>query len=393
MIVLAQLHTKLLGVKKDRLDVLWDKFYKQDDDWKKLDAFFELPVWAARIQKAHSELLQFYVIDDIDKFLEFLATNKPEQVLMSVMDANKHLIAEIVARAPNTQFVFGGYVSNLELDAKNYQYFDSIDAYCKHFGLVDSGQIDLSLFKRYYGFKPAYIPRLSLSYGCTNLCKFCTVPHKVIERAQEDIWADANNIIENTEFSYVYLDDKTFGQASNYKLLVELHQLFKAQNSKFKGFIVQTTIKELVNKIVIDHGLDECIAYYEIGLEVFSNNFYQEYKKPITESMFDLILQEPRLKDRIIYNVMIGVPNRTNKEYKSTLELLKKHDEYVHHINIYNFSVYDNTEIAQEGIKTSDTDALEFARIKGFHSSHDRSMVTKYYNLFLDYFKHKILKY
>jgi len=393
MIVLAQLHTKLLGLTKDRLDRLWSKFYQQGNGWTKLDAFFELPVWAARIQKIHPEPLHFYVIEDVDAFLAFLEANKPERVLMSVMDVNKHLITDIVTRAPNTQFVLGGYVSDLKVKATNYQYFETVEQYCEAFDLAYSDQIDLSVFVRYYGHKPAYIPRLTLSYGCTNLCKFCTVPSKILVRDQEGVWADAQSIIDNTTFSYVYLDDKTLGQASNYRLLVPLYNLFKANNQSFKGFIVQTTIKELVNKLVCDKELDDCIAYYEIGLEVFSDVFYQKYKKPITEKMFDLILQEPSLKNRIIYNVMIGVPGTTIKEYKQTLGLLKKHDAYVHHINIYNFSIYDNTELAQEQIKTRDEDAFEYAKIKSFHSQQDHSLVLQYYNLFLDYFKEKILKY
>ena len=391
MILLAQIHNKLLSWKRDKLDLLWDRFYKKHDGWHKLDAFFELPVWAARLQRIHSEPLEFYVIENLEHFKQYLAVQKPDKVLMSVMDVNCELIKEIVHSSPGTEFVLGGYLSSFEIkDASNYKYWKTLEEYCAHYKLPYLDEIDLSIFKRFYNNKPAYIPRLTLSFGCTNLCKFCTVPSKIIERAEASIFADAQNIIDNTSFTFVYLDDKTFGQASNYKILLSLYHFFKKQNPEFRGFIVQTTIRELINKLIHNTELDACIAYYEIGLEVFSDAFYQRYKKPITTTAFDSVLKEPRLLNRIIYNIMVGVPGTTNQEYQATLETLKKHSNYVHHINIYNFSLYDNTEIAKEQKKKTQDDACEFIKIKGFHSQADQELVLKYYSLFLDYFKQKI---
>lgn len=405
MILLAQFHNKLINPDNDLLGQLWEKFYKNGDDngWCKLNEFFELPMWMARIKSVTPDKeLEIVVIDDISLFIERLKHSPlPISVMFSAMNANQKLIEYIInaVNGYDIKFCVGGYLDKLNVQNSLCWYFNSIEEYCRNYNLPFNDRCDYSIFYDYYGYKPKYIPRLTLSYGCRYNCKFCTIPNDVTIRSFEDILHDVDSITRYLDFEYIYLDDKTFGDADNYKLIIEFYDLIKSNRTKsdkckpFKGFIVQTTA-QFVHKIVRNEpDVDRCIAYYEIGMEIFADRMYKYYNKPTSQTTIERLyspFMRLKLKNRVIYNIIVGLPKVVDSEYRDTISVLRYQSSIIHHINLYNFSVYEDATISQEIISDGGGDGLESKQIKSFHTNEDIELIENYYPKFLEYFDNKI---
>jgi hypothetical protein len=201
------------------------------------------------------------------------------------------------------------------------------------------------------------IPRLTLSSGCLHHCAFCSVPKKIEETSPGGI-IDQVRAMEDLDFELVYLNDKTFGQASNFHLLPSIAGMILDYNPLFQGFIIQTTAGQILRftKFFLRQSW---IKYIEIGVESFNDDILRAIKKPHNENTlaraFRFIHELGGIK--IVPNIMIGLAgkridgliwNETMTTYIRTLGFLLDNEKVISHINPYHLALYANTQSADD---------------------------------------------
>jgi radical SAM superfamily enzyme YgiQ (UPF0313 family) len=308
----------------EECDGYWDSFYSTNDKmgyWRG-KYVFEIPKWIAEIDylinDGNNEREVFYCEHDISEILNKIKEYKPDYVLFSLMDCNKFFIKDVVETAIENKFIIGGYNEEFlkELGKlPNVTYVETVHDVADVFKVPYVMGTDYSLFKG-----ETVLPRLTLSYGCRNNCKFCIIPHgKVIPIDNETIFQQVASF-KNLCFKLVYIDDKTFGQCDNFEILAELYERIKSYNPNFEGFVVQTTSGELLRKYDIFEKIKVKVA--EIGMETWNDEILKIYRKPSTENLVNkcvnLCCERGTIK--LILNVIVGFPEETNKTYAKTLK-------------------------------------------------------------------------
>jgi len=367
-------------------DEYYGNIYTKIDGYYNTNHYFEIPLWIAEANYAlknyfNTELL---IIKDIQDLNQYLKNNKVDYVLGSILDATKDVIKDLINNVEDKSinFLFGGYIDTSYFDFnKQVKWFERIYHLGKYFDIEYKYGTDYSFFK---GDK--IIPRLRLSSGCLFHCKFCTIDKNIEEVEKTAIFQMALSL-KDLYFKYVYIDDKSFGQADNYYLLKELYDYIREYNKDFIGFIIQTTAS-IVSKNYLNFNKLH-ISIVEIGIESFNNNILQKYKKPINEKMIInsiKILKKQNVK--FIPNIIIGLIGETINTYKKTMLLLEDNKENILMINLFYFSVYTDTEIYEElnkQIDIKDTDADETIITKSFHTKKQSNINKDFYEKLLKF--------
>ena len=174
------------------------------------------------------------------------------------------------------------------------------------------------------------------------------------------------------KFKLIYLNDKTFGQAGNYKLLKKVYEYIKAYNKDFQGFIIQTTCLQILKQGFIDD-LKEChIFACELGIETFNNNLLHALKKPQSEKTIIKAVSLLKQADiKIIANLIIGLIGETKETYNKTLNFIKENEKDIYLLNIYNLAIYLNTELSKEVKTEKEEDLNENSTNKSFYTEED----------------------
>jgi hypothetical protein len=267
-------------------------------------------------------------------------------VFGSVLDANKGVWQGIVHAllGNNVTVLLGGYIDpselNLSTAAVKVHWMKSLSDLAKWGGNVYAAPRH-GMLKDYEA-----LPRLTMSTGCLFRCSFCTIPQQVIELSVSAISQQVMSF-KGLKFRYVYLDDKTFGQAENWKMLYLYSGMIRSFNPEFKGFIVQTTVNELLEHY--DGFLDQGVVMAEIGVEVPDDAFLARMNKPYRRQALDKLMQfqEERRVDyqkpmlQIIPNLLFGVPG---DNYEATLTWLRKNVSLISHVNFFILSFYEDAK-------------------------------------------------
>jgi hypothetical protein len=83
---------------------------REPDGYLKPDDFWEVPNWVAILRHNIKEA-DFVIVRNIDDFVQFLNASDYHYICFSVLEANKHLIREIIERyTGNATFALGGYI-------------------------------------------------------------------------------------------------------------------------------------------------------------------------------------------------------------------------------------------------------------------------------------------
>lgn len=345
--ILCQISDKLINPPTGTLAeqyyaALWDT--KKDDGYWKPDDFWELPQWMAEV----SHVIPQEYEQDLHVITDGL-TDLPDAnfYLFSALDVNKDIIERIARNNPDKRFIVGGCVEPLR--GGNIAWCHSVRDLCEVFGWPYSYGTDYSLFK---GTK--CIPRLTLSTGCTHRCRFCTVPNELKELTQHSTRIQVNSF-KGLKFKLVYVNDKTYGQASNYWYLRAMYYRIKRYNPEFEGFIVQTTAAKIA-ELPKTTWEDNHIKIVELGIETFNDNLLSRYRKPAREyDMARAILDLNYLDVKVIANIILGLPGETFDTYCRTLDFLYHSKLYA--LNIYTLAAYDSVDLGVE-IKPGDKDEL-----------------------------------
>ena len=331
----------------------------------KPEHYWEIPTWIAELS---------YCLDDHELRLwhitELFPLELPEADIYfaSVMDCNKEILARIIRTNPNKSFYLGGYIGIEEFyrlfrGCYNVAWCYDIQNACEILDIKYQYGTDYSLFK---GTK--CIPRLTLSNGCTNHCRFCTVPDEITMVELDNILQQIDSI-EDLDFELIYINDKTFGQASNYKDLKCLYDIIRQFNPKFRGFTVQTTCYQILKFYGQGANLKDLgIVNVEIGVESYNDDILKKYNKPQNTGTIDMALNILKsMGVTIIPNIIIGLPDENIYTYSETLEWIDNNKHKFLMLNVTNFVPYAGSD-ASDIVKTKPEDLNQTICKRSYHT-------------------------
>lgn len=383
-ILFCQFHNYIINGKnkKDISDIYYTGIYnyKRKDGYYKTKEFFELPLWINEVKgglKNHNFKTDLLVIDNLKNAIDKINTINPDYILFSVLDVNKKFIYDIIAKYKGkAKIILGGYIDFTDfLKFDNVKIFNSVKDFISFLNIPYVYNLDYSLFKNY-----KTIPRLTLSKGCINRCKFCIVTKKLQVVNKRDIIKQIKSF-KNLKFKLIYLNDKTFGQVKNYKLLPLIYKRVKKYNSDFEGFIIQTTPAQVLNPDFMQFLKNSKIIICELGMETYNNNLLKFYKKPATIDIINKAIKILKNNDiKIILNIIIGLLGENKKTYNNTLSFIKKNQKDIYLLNIYNLAVYLNSELSKIIAIKNNNDLNENKTQKSFYNKKQVKNSKYFYN-------------
>lgn len=346
-------------------DKYWDSFYEchHDIGYYMGKYVFEPPKWIAEIcyfltPNINRELL--WVVNSISEAIEKINSSQYDVVFFSLMNCNQMFIAEIVNACPSQKFIIGGYndkfLKYLGDTYENVTIADTIRDCANALGLKYSYGTDYTLFLGDY-----VVPRLTLSSGCLNNCKFCIVPHgKIIEYPFEKSVQQIHSF-NSLNYRLIYVDDKTFGQADNHTTIKELGKIINDMYPQkgFNGFVVQTTSGMVVKKG--SEFADIGVKVAEIGMETYNDPILRKYNKPSSCKLAEMAIEEGNKNGiKMIANVIVGIPEEDNETYQRTFDFVMPKLESGELIGL-NFSIYTDysSEFNLGEIDFAETDKKE----------------------------------
>jgi len=353
-VLMAQIHPRVSAA-GDMASPYFERLYSVREGYWKSPDFWEVPEWVPMVSNTFKNADFIAIRDPIEAAKHIKDAGYPT-VMFSVMDVNKTHVKEIARRlqeiSPKTKIMVGGYVKpEFFKDSPNVKFFNNIEEMAKTMGVKYVEGRDNRHFK---GTKT--IPRLCMSEGCLHKCAFCVVPKDVKPKSKEHIDQQIAGF-KNLDYELVYLDDKTFGQAENVAYLVDAYTAIKKNNPKFKGFIVQTTAPAFLKldpEIIKNSG----IKYVELGVESYNNDILKRVKKPHTTELIDQAIEKIReMELQFVPNIIVGLAGKTSdgkiwsenaKTYKNTLDALKKNEDIISHVNVYNLATYEGTVLGEQ---------------------------------------------
>lgn len=376
--VFCQISNKLINPDAGPLsDQYYESLYahKEKDGYYRHEHFWELPLWIGEatyaLQEEHD--CSLHIVTDVNEPLPMLWEGLKTQVVycFSVLDVNRAIVLDIINRNPYREFAVGGYIdgeqfiSDLSVFVHATSWYDSLSNLCDVYNIDYKYGVDWSLFAGVWT-----IPRLTMSYGCTNKCTFCTVPDKV---TPVDCMAITQQVraMKDLRFKLVYLNDKTFGQCDTHHMLYDLYLMIKAFNPDFRGFIVQTTCAEVLKHSAI-FWESLCIKVVELGIETFNDKLLAKYNKPQNERTIARAVDKlHKAHIDTIANVVLGFPGETMRTYGKTLSFLHYFPFYA--LNIYTLALYQGTRLAKDIDGDNEADANELAEIRSFWTSQEKA--------------------
>jgi hypothetical protein len=303
--------------------------------------YMEIPLWVAVLAgKLSNHNLNFMVAVDMATVLakvrmwrdnDLSPSNK--YILMSALDVNKHIIYRLAKLFKDIVFLVGGYVDPTYFSPlENVLWMDSIAEVGQVMSIDLDAPPDYSFFE---GQKT--IPRLTLSTGCLHRCKFCTVEQTLEILDAENISKQVESFM-GLEFSLVYLNDKTFGQAKNWRLLRAAWSAIKDYNPYFQGFVVQTTVP-MARKYAKTWYEDYHVKAIEVGIEIPDDEFLTNMNKPYRlKQLLELEIPEGLL---FIPNLIFGYPQ---DDYVATEKWYYSNQKDIAFVNPYVLSLYNNAK-------------------------------------------------
>lgn len=303
-------------------------YYNSNIGYTRSKYNFELPKWIAEIcffAKQYKKHI-CWCEHDLNEINNEILSYKPDFIIVSMMDCNEKFINKLVHHNNDKKFIIGGYNQDSLNKISRYTNVKTVDTMSDVADVLSCQYeygTDYSLF-----INTPCIPRLTLSLGCNNHCSFCLLKDtEVLNVRRGDILQQVLSF-RSLQFELIYIDDKTFGQADNWPFLKELFVMIKQYNPKFKGFVIQTTAKELISKYKEFANTGVVVA--EIGLETYNDNILVKYHKPSSESLLRravAVCADKKIK--LVMNIVVGFPEETDKSYQNTYDFLYSIDKNI----------------------------------------------------------------
>lgn len=292
--------------------------------------FMEIPYWMPIVSsmlpddRFQKELM---IVDDLERAAQIMAAAGVDDLFFfSVMDANLRQLRQL-ARYGATMVV-GGYTDPADLAAfPNVHFLSSIDDIPLRLpGATSRTRLDYRLFR---GLR--CIPRFSLSTGCSFRCAFCTVPTQLVladpSRLRDEVAA-----LEPLDFRLAFVDDKSFGDASNWRTLGQVGEWISDANPGFEGFIIQTPPSLAARDGFLEECRDLGVRYVEFGVESANDEVLRYLRKPFRMRHLYKASQTARdLGLYVIPNLIMGIPG---DDYQGTLAWIRDYVDIIPVVNV-----------------------------------------------------------
>ena len=280
------------------------KAYAKMDGYYFPEHYMEIPFWIPTIagilhDKRYSKSV--HIVENLDQSTDVLK-EKPEaeRVLFSVMDANARQIHHL-AQAVNRRMILGGYTDPAEFSKyQHVRYVSAVNELSNVLKVQSDSPPDYGLFK-----SEKCIPRLTLSEGCLFRCSFCTVPTALTITDSEKIY-DQVEALRPLDFKLIFIDDKSFGQAKNWRSISWIADQVKRYNQNFLGFIAQTPPSLAIKNGFMEEAVQLGVRYMEFGVETVSDEHLAMLNKPYRLKHLDEACERARrLGLKIIPNFIL----------------------------------------------------------------------------------------
>jgi hypothetical protein len=344
--LLVQFSTDLINADRPRssADDYYDKLYANRDGYSRPKDFWELPQWIGVAAK-NLPNADVYVVRNLAEAQKFLAEAGYGHVAMSALDVNTKL-AQALITGYKGKVVVGGYTDMTPFKGQsNVTVYKAMPEWIKAMGKDFTEGTDYRHFRG-----TEVVPRLSLSEGCLHNCFFCGVENKGKAPREIDRQTVDQQIasFKDLKAKLVYVNDKTFGQASNHQDLKEIYKRMKAENPEFQGFIIQTSAAQMA-KMTPEFLQEAGVKYVEMGVESYNDSILKSVRKPANEKMIDAAVEKIRASGaKFIPNIMIGLPGETPETYSRTLDFLDHNRDLISHVNAYNTALYAGSDLAKQ---------------------------------------------
>lgn len=319
------------------------KAYAKMDGYYFPEHYMEIPFWIPTVAGMLPEnryQKSLHIVEDMETSALVLETKKDsEKLLFSVMDANVRQLHKIVERTKK-QVTMGGYTDPLEFSGYQHAlYLSNVEDLTRVFEINLGAPPDYSLFR---GEK--CIPRVTLSTGCLFKCTFCTVP-TVLSVSSESSTREQVEALKPLDFKLIFIDDKSFSQASNWRKIDDIKQQVRTYNPNFLGFIIQTPPALALKDGFLEETKALGVKFIELGVEAVDDNYLEKFKKPYRVKQLDLLTEKVRkLGLKIIPNLIMGIPG---DNYQATIDWVTRNRDIIPVVNVNFLAVHHGNERGQ----------------------------------------------
>ena len=298
--------------------------------------------------------------------LKHLKEQKPDLIIgiCGCMAQQEHVVEKIKKTYKQVDMIFGTYALN-ELPRLLYNVITesktSIDITEYNYVIPEKIKaIRTSKFK-------AGVP---VMYGCNNFCSYCIVPYvrgRERSRMPEEILEEVKELA-NTGYKEIMLlgqNVNSYGKTldnpiSFSELLRMLNKIEGDFKIRFMSPHPKDATKEFIDTII---ECDKICKHLHLPLQSGSNRILDAMNRRYTVEKYMEIVDyaRSRISDfSFSTDIIVGFPNETYEDFKSTLEVMKK----VKYDNIFSFiySKRTGTKAALIDDKTSDEDKSKWMR-------------------------------
>lgn len=137
-------------------------------------------------------------------------------------------------------------------------------------------------------------------------------------------------------------DDKSFGQAANWKSIAEVGEQVRGYNSDFQGFVIQTP-PSIANREGFLEAVKELgVGYIELGVETVNDEYLAKLNKPYRVRQLEQVSEKVRkLGLKIIPNFIMGIPG---DDYKKTVKWVEENVDIIPVVNVNFLAVHHGNE-------------------------------------------------
>lgn len=157
------------------------------------------------------------------------------------------------------------------------------------------------------------------------------------EKIEEQVAA-----LEPLDFSLIYMDDKSFGQAKNWQQVAKVGELIRQYNPDFSGYIAQTPPSIAIRPGFLDEAIEKGLRYLEIGVETVNDQYLADLRKPYRVKQLDRLCDMARERNLpLIPNFIMGVPG---DDYTGTIEWVRENRDIIALGNINTLATHYGSE-------------------------------------------------
>lgn len=337
-VLFIQFSDKLL-TKDRRFRNYYEAAYQKVQGYHLPEHFMEIPYWIPVISGVLPEDLErnLLIVENIASAIKTINLKFRDHVIfISVLDANEEFVRRLIVNTENL-FILGGYTKK-EWYENNDRciYLSRISELPDIFPLSNPDRPpEYSLFD---GLE--CLPRLTLSTGCAFQCRFCTDIPLTVREIPEEAISSSVSAMRKLKFRYIYLDDKSFGQAKNVDSLSWIGREVRSYNAEFDGFVVQSPPSLALKGDNMARWRELGVRIIESGIELVDDNFLRAMNKAYREAHLPGFAAKVRKNGFLLVpNIIIGFPG---SDYTKTIAFVQDNLDIIPWVNINYFSVHNN---------------------------------------------------